>query len=167
MTPFALRDALPEDEPFLWQMLYYAANMALDGARSPDAAKEDPYLAKFVEGWGGQGDIGVIAYEPGTGRPLGAAWARVLAGAEQSYPSVEGGVPELAIAVLPELIGRGVGGALLARLLELARPRYPAIVLSVREQNPARRLYERHGFVVVEEIVNRVGGRSFVMLARL
>ena len=37
-------------------------------------------------------------------------------------------------------------------------------MLSVREANPARRLYERMGFVVVQTIVNRVGGASFVML---
>jgi ribosomal protein S18 acetylase RimI-like enzyme len=44
---------------------------------------------------------------------------------------------------------------------------HPAIVLSVREANPARRLYERMGFAVVDIAVNRVGGSSYVMLKQL
>jgi ribosomal protein S18 acetylase RimI-like enzyme len=71
--------------------------------------------------------------------------------------------PELAIAVRPDAIGQGIGGALLEALLDLARGQYSAVALSVRESNPARRLYERHGFVVVDTITNRVGGQSFVM----
>jgi ribosomal protein S18 acetylase RimI-like enzyme len=48
-------------------------------------------------------------------------------------------------------------------LLDAARSLYSAIVLSVRADNPARRLYERVGFVAVDEITNRVGGTSLVM----
>ena len=58
-------------------------------------------------------------------------------------------------------------GALLGALLDLARGQFPAVALSVRASNPARRLYERHGFVVVDTITNRVGGQSFVMQADL
>ncbi len=49
------------------------------------------------------------------------------------------------------------------RLLEAARGRYPALALSVREGNPAVRLYERFGFVEERRVVNRVGGASLVM----
>jgi ribosomal protein S18 acetylase RimI-like enzyme len=157
-----IRPATLADEPFLWQMLFYAANMAEDGATSGEDAKAHPYLAKYVRGWGRAGDLGVIAAADG-GRPLGAAWVRLLAGAEKNYPAIADGVPELAVAVLPQYIGKGIGGRLLARLIEDARPVHPAVALSVRESNPARRLYERLGFVVVEAITNRVGGRSYVM----
>ena len=37
------------------------------------------------------------------------------------------------------------------------------MALSVREENPAVRLYERLGFVTERTIVNRVGGRSLAM----
>jgi ribosomal protein S18 acetylase RimI-like enzyme len=135
-------------------MLFHAAHMAADGANSADEARAHPYLAKFVRGWGRPGDLGAIA-EAGA-RP----------GVEKSYPAVDDAYPELAIAVLPERAGQGVGGALLERLIALARPRYPGIVLSVRADNPARRLYERHDFAVSGEIVNRVGTRSYVMELR-
>lgn len=162
-----LREAVVSDEPFLWLMLFHAAHMAADGARSPDEAREHPFLAKFVRAWGRPGDLGVIAEDRPDGRPLGAAWLRHLTGAEKSYPAVDDAYPELAIAVLPERTGSGIGGALLGRLLDLAHPHYPGIVLSVRADNPACRLYERHGFVVSDEIVNRVGTHSYVMERRL
>jgi GNAT superfamily N-acetyltransferase len=163
---YSIRPATPADEPFLWEMLFYAANMAEDGATSGADAKTHPYLAKYVRGWGRAGDLGMIAVADG-GRPIGAAWVRLLAGAEKNYAAIDDDVPELAIAVLPEQISQGIGGRLLARLLQDARPIHPAVALSVREANPARRLYERLGFVLVETTTNRVGGRSYVMLKKL
>ncbi len=167
LLTYTIRPATPADEPILWDMLFYAANMAEDGAISSQAAKTHPYLAEFVAGWGRPGDLGVIAIDIADGHTLGAAWLRRLRGPEKRYAAVAEGVPELAIAVAPAAIGQGIGGALLGALLAQARAQYPAVALSVRESNPARRLYERHGFAVVDTITNRVGGRSFVMQVEL
>jgi ribosomal protein S18 acetylase RimI-like enzyme len=158
--------ATAADEAFLWEMLVEAAHLAADGEASATAAQQHPFLAKFVRGWGRPGDIGVIARDA-AGESLGAAWVRHLIGPEQSYPTVDAAYPELAIAVRREHAGRGLGGVLLGRLIALARPVYPGLVLSVRAENPAQRLYARHGFVVTGEIVNRVGSRSLVMERRL
>ncbi|MFN8474546.1 MAG: GNAT family N-acetyltransferase [Anaerolineae bacterium] len=149
------RRATSADEAFLWQMLYYASYMDKEPGAVADDAKTHPYLARFVEGWGRPDDLGVIA-EDAAGCSVGAAWVRVL-------PLDNGEHAELAIAVLPEVIGQGVGSALLARLLDEARGVYPCIYLSVRDGNPAKRLYERAGFVVVGEITNRVGSTSYLM----
>jgi GNAT superfamily N-acetyltransferase len=75
--------------------------------------------------------------------------------------------PELAIAVAPEQLGTGVGTLLLARLLDDARRIHRAIALSVRADNPAKRLYERMGFVTVASITNRVGTESLLMRVEL
>ena len=53
--------------------------------------------------------------------------------------------------MFPGQRGRGVGTALLARVLEAAQERYTAVSLSVTASNPARRLYERAGFIVLKE----------------
>jgi ribosomal protein S18 acetylase RimI-like enzyme len=159
---YIIRSATPADEPILWDMLFYAANMVEDGATSSAAARSHPYLAEYVEGWGRPGDVGVVALGS-DGNTLGAAWLRRLHGTEKRYAAVADNIPELAIAVAPAAIGQGIGGALLGALLDLARGQYSAVALSVRARNPARRLYERHGFVVVDTITNRVGGQSFVM----
>lgn len=167
MTPeSSIRPAVGADEPLLWEMLFYAANMAADGAAHGLEARLNAYLAPYVAGWGREGDVGVIAQD-GAGGLLGAAWARLLPGPEHRFAGVPDDVPELAIAVQPALVGRGIGGALLDALAAQARGRHPAIALSVRESNPAQRLYLRRGFVVVGETVNRVGSRSLVMLREL
>src|SRR6476659_4988892 len=113
---YTIRPAAPADEPILWDMLFYAANMAEDGATSSAAARSHPYLAEFVAGWGRPGDLGVLAIDSDDGHALGAAWLRQLSGAEKRYTAVVDGAPELAIAVAPAAIGQGVGGALLGGL---------------------------------------------------
>lgn len=160
-----LRQATPDDEPFLCDMLFYAANMAQDGTTSSAAARSDPFLHVYLDDWGRAGDMGVIA-ETAEGQPIGAAWIRQFNDPAHSYGGVDPSTPELAIAVHPSVIGHGVGSAMLHQLCADASAVYQAIVLSVREENPARRLYERCGFRVIDTWTNRVGGRSFLMLWR-
>jgi ribosomal protein S18 acetylase RimI-like enzyme len=162
---YLIRKATPEDEPFLWDMLYYAAWIEKDGAVSSDSAKINPDLIKYVKHWGRETDLGYIAHEE-TGKAIGAAWLRLLIGKDKNNSYIDDYTPELAIAVVPEYIGKGVGTALLSKLLETAPKFFPAVVLSVRETNPAISLYERLGFEVVGEIANRIGTKSFNMVRR-
>lgn len=167
LSAHPIRPVTPADEATLWQMLYYAAHMDEDGATSPEAAKENPFLAQYVAGWGKPGDLGVLAETPSSGAAIGAAWLRLLIADKTSASYYDDETPELAIAVLPAWTGRGVGSALMDQLVQAATGRYPAIVLTVRADNPAVRLYDRFGFAVVDEIVNRVGTKSYKMLLRL
>ena len=105
-------------------------------------------VSRYVRGWGRAGDTAVIALE--NGFPVGAAWFRLFTGAEPGYGFVDERTPELAIAVVPSKRGYGVGEELLVALVERARASgYEALSLSVEPGNPARKLYERHGFEVV------------------
>lgn len=157
-----IRDAGPDDAGFLWLMLTHAASMSPPGAAAVELARADPYLATYVEGWGQPGDLGVVAVH--AGEPVGAAWIRLIAGVK---PGAERGpgIAELATATVAEHRGRGAGTRLLTALVERARRdrAFDAIVLSVRDGNPAIRLYERTGFTVVETVENRVGGVSYAM----
>jgi ribosomal protein S18 acetylase RimI-like enzyme len=162
-----IRLAIKNDEPFLWEMLYYAAHMDEDGEVSPEAAKRNPDLVKYVKDWGRETDVGSIALEPDSNQPIGAAWIRLLIANEKTTSYVDDATPELAIAVLPEYIGSGVGTLLLQHLLEAAKQRYTKVVLSVRATNQAKRLYERMGFVVTGEIANRIGTPSLNMVIQL
>ncbi len=154
----SIRVATVEDLSALWEMLTYAATMAGPVA----AAQADPFLKKYVEGWGRPGDIGVLAVD-GSGSAVGAAWVRLLEHSYYARNYAAAYIPELAIGVRPEWRGRGVGSALLAQLITEVTGHYPALVLSVRRSNPAVHLYQRLGFVTVEEIANRVGTPSVVM----
>lgn len=55
------------------------------------------------------------------------------------------------IALLPSHRGRGIGRALLEEVLEEARANGVAVRIHVERENPARRLYDRLGFVPVGE----------------
>ena len=84
------------------------------------------------------------------------------------YRVVAPGTPELAMSgVEPEHVGTGAGTLLLRGLLEAVRGTHCAVALSVRANNPAKRLYERAGFVTVASILNRVGTTSHVMKIKL
>jgi ribosomal protein S18 acetylase RimI-like enzyme len=158
----SIAPARPQDEEFLWMMIYYAAQMERDGAASPFAAQDHHYLKRYVSGWGAPNDVGVIGYEGS--KPIGAVWSRLLTGDNRTYGYVDDDTPELAAAVLPEYIGKGVGTKLLRAYLNKAEVLFPAVALTVRVDNPAFRLYRRMGFVINKEITNRVGTKSYVMI---
>ena len=67
---------------------------------------------------------------------------------DPGYGFVDSSTPEMGLAVVPDLRGRGAGGTLLRALMEVARSEgFDALSLSVECGNPAVRLYERRGFV--------------------
>jgi ribosomal protein S18 acetylase RimI-like enzyme len=127
-------------------MLYEAACWRPQRPGPPkDEVLSDPHIARYHEGWGRPGDAAVIA--AADGEPVGAAWYRLFDVEKPGYGFVAANVPELSIGVASEHRGRGVGSALLAALMDLARERgFDALSLSVEEDNPALRLYERSGF---------------------
>lgn len=113
-----------------------------------DEALADPHLARYLNGWGRDGDAAVIAEEGGD--PIGAAWYRLFSAEEPGYGFLDASIPELSIAVRADRRGKGVGAALLDALVDRARADgHPALSLSVEAANPAASLYERCGFVKV------------------
>jgi GNAT superfamily N-acetyltransferase len=118
-------------------------------------------VSRYVRGWGRPGDTAVIALDGGF--PVGAAWFRVFKADEPGYGFIDEQTPELAIAVVPSQRGKGVGEQLLLALIDRAREAgYTSLSLSVEPGNPARKLYERHGFEVVDE-----GHDAWTMVASL
>jgi ribosomal protein S18 acetylase RimI-like enzyme len=159
-----LRLAHADDERFLLTMLFYAAHAHEEPGARPEQLMTNPALARYIVGFGRAGDLGVVA--EGARGPVGAAWLRLLAGDDRGYGWVDDDTPELAIAVAPEIVGSGLGTRMMRELLIHARGRYPAVSLSVRSDNPARRLYLRLGFAPIKEVTNRVGGVSETMVLR-
>jgi len=164
-TGYSTRLATPEDVDLLWRMLYYASHSDEDGVGDPNALRTRPELSRYVAGWDRDTDIGVVVLDDATGLAVGAAWFRLLTGDERGYGWIDDRTPELAIATDPEHRGSGAGTLLLRHSLRVALERYDTLCLSCRMQNPARRLYERLGFVLVpgSEKPNRVGGTSGIM----
>ena len=94
-----------------------------------------------------QGDCGVVA-ENDDGCVVGMAWTRIIPG----YGHIDNQTPELAISVLPEHRGQGIGTEMLSYLFELLIERgYKQTSLSVQKANPAARLYQRIGYKIIRE----------------
>jgi GNAT superfamily N-acetyltransferase len=147
------------DEPIVWQMLRYAAHEP-----SVESVRQHPDLARYASGWGRVGDSGYVANK--NAAPIGAAWLRLWLGKDKGFGYVNPAIPELAMAVLPDYRGQGMGTHLLRQVLEAAKPHFSAVSLNVRADNRVLRLYERAGFIKVpgSEIANRAGGVSFNMV---
>ena len=145
------------DARFLRDMLHHAYYWR-------ERAPQDPMegsVQRYVVNFGRPGDAAVIAYDE-TGS-VGAAWYRLFKANEPGYGFVDEQTPELAIAVVPSRRGRGYGDELLRALLDQGRKDgFEQISLSVEPDNPALRLYERHGFRKVGE-----SDGSWTMVARL
>ncbi|HUQ21437.1 MAG TPA: GNAT family N-acetyltransferase [Gaiellaceae bacterium] len=153
MSDVLVRRGGAQDLRFLRDMLHHAYYWR---ERVPGSL-----ASRYVRGWGRRGDTAVIALE--SGFPVGAAWFRLFTAAEPGYGFVDESTPELAIAVVPSKRGHGVGDELLQELITKAKAAgYERLSLSVEPGNPARKLYERHGFSVVDE-----GDEAWTMVAEL
>lgn len=153
MTANTIRPATGADVPFMWEMLFESA-FTTDEARAAwrSDPQHPPELVKYLDGWGRDGDAGVIA-DDADRRSIGAAWCRLFDAHDRGDGIMaEQNVPELAIAVAPEHRGRRVGADLLEALAGRAREDgFTHLLLSVDPANAcALRLYERIGFVTVE-----------------
>ena len=147
--PVEIRALHQGDQAFLREMLYQAIYVPPGQERPPRKVVNDPKLRRYVERWGRAGDWGFVAHV--SARPVGAAWVRQFSASAPGYGYVDDATAELSIAIVPEHRGRGIGTRLLGRLLSVARAREQDLSLSVSRGNPARRLYERLGFVPVVE----------------
>jgi ribosomal protein S18 acetylase RimI-like enzyme len=146
MTSLSIAPLVAADLPFVREMLYEAAFWR-DTTDAPplDTALREPGLALYVEGWGRQGDDGLLA-RVGR-RPVGAVWVRTFDDTTHGYGYVDGSIPELSIAVAGEHRGLGIGRCLMAAMLvQLRLQGNGKVSLSVETDNPARLLYESLGF---------------------
>jgi ribosomal protein S18 acetylase RimI-like enzyme len=144
-----VRSATQGDEPFLREIVRWAAIEPGEIEPSLDDVLQNEHLARYIVDWQRPGDSGVVA--EADGQPVGAAWYRRFTRNEPGYGFISEDIPELSIAVVPGMRGRGIGRTLLIRLIEHARAEgLPALSLSVSVDNRvAMHLYASLGFRTV------------------
>jgi GNAT superfamily N-acetyltransferase len=104
-----------------------------------------PQVAMYHRQWGRAGDVGYVA-EFG-GKRVGAVWYRFFTDDRHGDGYIDAETPELAIAVIAPMRGRGIGRRLLETIHGRAqRDGICKISLSVDRGNPARRLYAAVGY---------------------
>ena len=146
-----IRELTDDDLGFLGEMLYAALAWNPDAELPPiEFVLEHPQAVIYHRGWGRRGDAGYVAEEDGWrigARRHLASSPRRSTGTGTSTTRA----PKLGIAVVDGFRGRGVGGLLLDALHERARrDGLRRVALSVEPENPAKRLYARHGYVEFE-----------------
>jgi len=142
-----VREISSAEYHLLEDFLYHALFLPPGIDPLPREVIYQPEIFIYIDGFGNKpGDCCMIA--EADGKIAGAAWTRII----PAYGHIDDDTPELAIAVLPEYRGQGIGTALLTRLFELLRGRgYKRTSLSVQKANPAARLYGRVGYEILRE----------------
>ena len=140
---YVIRPLTGQDEPILWEILYYGLSSSEKGEPPSRDVVRRPEIARYVEGWGGVGDTGFVAHDKKNLALLGAAWLRCPTDKSDA-------LPELALAVKPEHRRHGIGTALLTQLVR-ANPDHSTISVSLVAGKPVLRLYERFGFKVIKQ----------------
>ena len=129
----------------------------------------EPEIFIYIKDFGTQpGDFGVVAQQ--NGQIIGAAWTRIIPSTEswRAYGHIDDETPELAISVLPEFRGYGVGNKLMKKLFDILRNNgCKQTSLSVQKDNPAVRLYQRLGYELSGERLDHAGHEDYLMVKKL
>lgn len=134
MPAYTLRPATHEDYDFLYQLHVAAMKYLITHVWGWEDARQEQFFADH--------------FDPAPARIV------VVDGKNVGVIAVEWRETDAFIAnieILPEQQGRGLGAAVIAHVIEEADAHDFPVRLQVLKINPARRLYERLGFVVTGE----------------
>ena len=143
-TVDTIRSLEPSDQDAIWDWLHVALWDPPPAGLRPREVLKNPAVAIYAEGWGREGDVGVVC--EADGKDAGACWMRrIRGGVGLGY--VDDDTPQLGIALMPGFRGRGFGRLLMVSALEAAGAAgYRQVSLTVHPQNPAVELYRSVGF---------------------
>ncbi len=139
---------LKDGERELLEDFLYEAIFIPEGVEAPPRnIIELPELQVYITDFGKRPDD-ICFLAEADGKIAGAVWGRVM----EDYGHLEDGVPSFAISLYKEYRGRGIGTALMERMLqELVERGYEKATLAVQKANYAVRMYQKVGFEIVGE----------------
>jgi ribosomal protein S18 acetylase RimI-like enzyme len=98
------------------------------------------------------------------GQVIGVAWTRIIF----AYGHVDNETPELAISIMTEFRGYGIGTKMMKKLFEILRNNgYKQPSLSIQKDNPAARFYQRLGYEMSGERADHAGHEDYLMIKKL
>ena len=162
MTNLKIRKITKDEYPVLEDFLYYAIFVPNGVNPPPREIIFEPEIFVYIKDFGGKDDFCVVAEQDD--KIVGAAWARII----PAYGHIDDETPELAISVLPDWRGQGIGSKMMEALFGLLRERgYKQTSLSVQKNNPALRLYKRLGYKITGEKIDHAANEDYLMIKTL
>ena len=153
-----IRKLMTEESDLLRDFLYEAIFIPEGVEAPPRDIVERPELRIYYDDFGtGPADHCLVA-EAG-GSVVGAVWTRIM----HDYGHVDDETLSFAISLYKEYRGKGIGTALVRRMLELLKEQgYKKVSLAVQKANYAVRLYKHVGFETIDE-----NAEEYIMVCRL
>jgi uncharacterized protein YbbK (DUF523 family)/GNAT superfamily N-acetyltransferase len=153
-----IRKLMTEERPLLKDFLYEAIFIPEGVEAPPRDIVERPELRIYYDDFGtGPADHCLVA--EADGRVVGAVWTRIM----HDYGHVDDETPSFAISLYKEYRGKGIGTALMRRMLGLLKEQgYKKVSLAVQKANYAVKLYRNVGFKIVDE-----NAEEFIMVYEL
>ena len=142
-----IRTITEEDNSVLEHFLYEAIFIPPGFSIPPRSIINKPELQVYIKDFGTKkDDIGLIAEI--NNKPIGVVWTRIM----NDYDHIDNETPSLAISLLKEFRGFGIGTILMDKILCLLKEKgYKQVSLSVQKANKALRLYKKFGFKIIIE----------------
>ena len=153
-----IRKLCAEESALLKDFLYEAIFVPEGVEAPPRDIVERPELRIYYDDFGtGPADHCLVA-EAG-GRVVGAVWTRIM----HDYGHVDDETPSFAISLYKEYRGKGIGTALMRRMLGLLKEHgFRQASLAVQKANYAASMYKHVGFETIDE-----NAEEYIMVGRL
>ena len=162
MNNLKIRKIQRKEYHVLEDFLYNAIFLPPDAEPVPREIIFEPEIYVYIKDFDSKDDYGIVAEQDG--QIIGAAWTRII----PAYGHIDNETPELAISVLPNFRGKGIGSEMMQTLFDLLRERgYKRTSLSVQKDNPAVRFYERLGYKITGERLDHADHEDFLMIKYL
>lgn len=151
MKNYIIREIKQTEIPLLNDFLYEAIFQQDEQNRLPRDVIEQPELQVYIENFGRKDDDCLVA--ECDGKIVGAVWTRIITGKVRGFGNVDDQTPEFAISLYPEYRNRGIGTALMKKMLQFLKIKgYRKVSLAVQKDNYALSMYQAVGFSVVDEL---------------
>lgn len=142
-----IEEMKPSQYPLLQDFLYEAIFVPQGMQAPPKSILQEPDLQVYVSDFGTYKDDIALSVKVND-IIVGAVWVRIM----MDYGHVYADTPSLAISLLKEYRGKGIGMAMMKQMLRILKKRgYAQVSLSVQKENFAVRMYQKLGFKILED----------------
>ena len=161
MKNIIIREIKPDEKGKLEEMLYEAIYQPDEKNLIPKEVIYEPEVNVYIKDFGEKKDDYCLVADH-HGIIVGAVWVRILSEKIKGFGNIDDKTPEFAISLCKEYRSQGIGTRLMAEMIQyLQQKGYEQASLNVKKENYAVKLYQNHGFEIIDE-----DGEDYLMLLK-